>query len=285
MRVRVPPSALFNMKIVQYYDNQKLKVGLIKGDLIIPFKFNGDALDLIKQKELPALDHSNSFSINRVKLAPPITNPSKIIAIGLNYRGHIKESKGDVPEVPIIFSKFSNSIIGSGQYIKWDRRVTKKVDYEAELAVVIGKEVKNCSEEDAIDAIFGYTCANDVSARDLQFSDGQWTRGKSLDTFCPIGPWIVTKDEIDPDNLDIKCYLNGKLMQHSNTREMIFSVSWLVSFLSRHFTLFPGDLILTGTPEGVGAFRRPSVWLKDGDEVIVEIEGIGRLINKCKEIK
>ncbi len=271
------------MKFLQYYEDGKIKVAVKERDFIIPFLFSGDLKELLLKKDLPELSKER-IPIKEVKLAPPIVNPSKIIAIGLNYRGHIKESKGKIPEVPIIFSKFPNSIIGPDDYIVWKRSITKKVDYEAELAVVIGKEIKECSEEEAIDAIFGYTCANDVSARDLQFSDGQWTRGKSLDTFCPIGPWIVTKDEIDPDSLEIRCYLNGRLMQKSNTKEMIFSVPWLISFLSRHFTLLPGDLILTGTPEGVGAFRNPSVWLKDGDEVVVEIEGIGRLVNRCKEL-
>ncbi len=259
-------------------------MGLVEGDLIIPFKFKGNTIDLIKYGDTPSLDESNAIPIKRIRSAPPIINPTKIIAIGLNYRGHIKESKGHFPEVPTIFSKFPNSIIGNKDWIRWDKTITKKVDYEAELAVIIGKRTKDISEEQAPDVIFGYTCANDVSARDLQFSDGQWIRGKSLDTFCPIGPWIVTKYEIDANNLDIKCYLNGVVMQDSNTKEMIFPVNYLVSFLSRHFTLYPGDIILTGTPEGVGAFRKPSVWLKDGDEIIVEIEGIGRLCNRCKEV-
>ena len=273
------------MKIIQYYTNQQLCVGTVEGDFVIPFKFSGDSIELINYPNTPFLDNSRALPIKDVRLAPPIANPQKIMAIGLNYKGHIKESKGHLPEIPIIFSKFPNSIIGNDELIKWDSNVTKKVDYEAELAVIIGKKAKNILEEEALDVVFGYTCANDVSARDLQFSDGQWTRGKSLDTFCPIGPWIVTKDELDPDNLTIRCYLNGRIMQDSNTNQMIFSVTQLVSFLSRHFTLCPGDIILTGTPEGVGAFRKPSVWLKDGDEIIVEIEGIGRLRNKCREIE
>lgn len=160
--------------------------------------------------------------------------------------------------------------------------MTRKVDFEGELAVVLGREVRNCTEPDALDAVFGYTCANDVSARDLQFGDGQWVRGKSLDTFCPLGPWIVTRDEIpDPQDLGIQCLVNGQLMQDSRTSRMIFPVSRLISLLSRHFTLFPGDIILSGTPAGVGAFREPSIYLRDGDEVFVEIERIGRLENRC----
>ena len=161
--------------------------------------------------------------------------------------------------------------------------MTQKVDYEAELAVIIGREVCNATEEEAMGSVFGYTCGNDVSARDLQFGDGQWVRGKSLDTFCPLGPWVVTTDEVkDPHALGIRCWLNGELMQDSHTSRMIFHVPALVSFLSRHFTLLPGDVIMTGTPSGVGAFRDPSVYLKDGDEVVVEIEGVGRLVNTCK---
>ena len=273
------------MKVVQFYQNGNLQVGLVKGDLIIPFKLLGDIVSFIILSEPPPVDDSKAISLKHVKLAPPVINPSKIIAIGLNYKGHIRESKGKLPKFPLIFSKFPNSIIGHEDFIKWDKNITKKVDYEAELAVVIGKRAKNIPEEKVLDYVFGYTCANDVSARDLQFGDGQWTRGKSLDTFCPIGPWIVTKEELNPNNLRIRCYLNGNIMQDSNTAQMIFDVSSLISFISKHFTLYPGDLILTGTPEGVGAFRKPSVWLKNGDKVEVEIEGIGRLSNTCRELE
>ena len=143
----------------------------------------------------------------------------------------------------------------------------------------------DCPEGSALEAVFGYTCANDVSARDLQFGDGQWVRGKSLDTFCPLGPWVVTTDEIpDPHSLKIRCWLNGEVMQDSHTGLMIFKIRSLVSFMSRHFTLLPGDIILTGTPHGVGAFREPPVYMKDGDEVVVEIERVGRLVNTCRAI-
>ncbi len=159
------------------------------------------------------------------------------------------------------------------------------MDFEAELAVVIGKKIHGCHKTEVMEAVFGYTCANDVSARDLQFGDRQWVRGKSLDTFCPIGPWIVTPEEIpDPQSLDIRCWLNGKLMQDSNTRMMIFTLPELILFISDNFTLLPGDIILTGTPHGVGAFREPSVYMNDGDEIVVEIESIGRLVNICKVV-
>lgn len=270
------------MKLVQFYDNERLRLGLIEAETITPIDFDGDMVSLIagrgavKKSGIP-------LSLENVKLAPPISRPSKIMAIGLNYKDHAAESKGTIPQVPLVFAKFPNSLIGPGDGISWDINITSKVDFEAEMAVVIGKKVHGCPKEEALKSVFGYTCANDVSARDLQFGDGQWVRGKSLDTFCPIGPWIITADEVpDPHSLKIRCWLNGHLMQDSSTGLLIFGVDTLIEFLSQHFTLFPGDVILTGTPSGVGAFRDPSVYLKDGDEIVVEIERIGRLMNTCR---
>ncbi|MBW1645413.1 MAG: fumarylacetoacetate hydrolase family protein, partial [Deltaproteobacteria bacterium] len=221
--------------------------------------------------------------LDGLRLAPPVARPGKIIAIGLNYRDHAAEGKAEVPAAPLVFAKFPSSVVGPGEPIRWDLEVTRKVDFEAELAVVIGRRLGRCTRDEARAAIYGYTCANDVSARDLQFGDGQWVRGKSLDTFCPLGPWLVTRDEIaDPQDLEISCRVNGRLMQNSNTSRMIFPVDYLVHYLARHFTLFPGDVILTGTPAGVGVFRQPSVYLQDGDLVAVEIAGIGRLVNPCR---
>jgi 2-keto-4-pentenoate hydratase/2-oxohepta-3-ene-1,7-dioic acid hydratase in catechol pathway len=272
------------MKIAQFHEGHTIRLGVIKEDTLLPIQFKGSMTDFIVSGEGPR-PMGKSIALAEVRLAPPIHNPSKIIAIGLNYRDHAQESKGKVPLIPLLFAKFPNTLIGHGDLVQWDTHVTKKVDFEAELAIIIGKNAKDCSEKEAMAAVFGYTCANDVSARDLQFSDGQWVRGKSLDTFCPLGPWIVTKDEIsDPQSLEIQCRINGKLMQDSNTGQMIFPVSNLVRFLSRHFTLNPGDIILTGTPSGVGAFQDPSIYLKDEDEVTIEIEGIGRLVNRCRTI-
>jgi len=270
------------MKIAQYYQNGRVRLGLVREEGLSPLNFEGDMIDFMVSSRSPE-PSGGIIPLREVELAPPITRPSKIIALGLNYRDHAEEGKGKVPEVPLLFAKFPSSLIGHGADICWDRNVTAKVDFEAELAVIIGKRARNFSEEDGIEAVFGYTCANDVSARDLQFGDGQWVRGKSLDTFCPIGPWIVTKEEMgDPHRQNIKCRVNNELMQDSNTGFMIFGVPTVVSFLSRHFTLLPGDIILTGTPSGVGVFRNPAVYLKDGDEVVVEIEGIGRLVNRCR---
>jgi len=219
-------------------------------------------------------------------LLAPIQNPSKVVAIGLNYMDHCREQGHKPPDIPTVFTKFSTAVIGPGATIRWDPELTQQVDYEAELAVVIWLTARRVSAADALDYVAGYTVCNDVSARDLQFSDGQWVRGKSLDTFCPLGPWLVTKDEItDPHNLSIRCSVNGQILQDSNTCEMIFSVPALIEFCSHAFTLLPGDIIITGTPRGVGVFRAPPIFLKDGDVVTVEVERIGSLTNSCAEDK
>ena len=223
------------------------------------------------------------FPRDAVKLMAPVPNPSKVIAIGLNYRDHAREQGAPIPERPIIFAKFPTSVIGPGDAITWDPALTQQVDYEAEMAVVIGQTARNVREDDALSFVAGYTCGNDVSARDLQFGDHQWVRGKSLDTFCPLGPVLVTPDEIpDPQALAIRAVLNGDTMQDSRTGEMIFGVQELIAFASRAFTLLPGDVILTGTPHGVGVFRKPPLFMKDGDRIAIEIEKIGRLENVCR---
>ncbi len=269
------------MKLAQFYNqNGEICVGKVTSEGLIPLDFEGDLLDFILSSSEPVFKQT-VIALETVRFAPVISRPSKIIALGLNYKDHAEESKGKVPDRPLVFAKFPNTLLAHMGEIIWDPAITKKVDYEAELAIIIGKRMKKCDEKDAVECVYGYTCANDVSARDIQFSDGQWVRGKSLDTFCPLGPWVVTADELDsPDELQIRCLLNGVVMQDSNTKNMIFSIPYILSFLSNNFTLFPGDVILTGTPSGVGAFRDPPVFLKSGDEVIVEIENIGRLINK-----
>ena len=184
------------------------------------------------------------------------------------------------PREPLVFAKFPSSIVGPNDAIAWDRGLTDAVDYEAELAVLIGRSAWRVPVERALDHVFGYSCLDDVSARDLQFADGQWVRAKSLDTFCPIGPWIVTADEVaDSQALGIRCIVGGEALQDGTTADMIFSVAELIGRLSHAFRLEPGDVIATGTPSGVGWFREPRRMLQDGDEVIVEIDGIGRLRN------
>lgn len=226
-----------------------------------------------------------STTLDSVKLLSPVTNPSKVIAIGLNYIDHVRESGIPMPELATMFCKYPSSIIGDGDQIRWSTELTQQVDYEVELAVVIGKIARHVKRADAYDYIAGYTICNDVSARDLQFKPGdQWLRGKCLDSFCPLGPYLVTRDEIaDPHQLSVKTLLNGDVMQDSSTSEMIYQIPYLIEYLSEAFTLLPGDVIATGTPHGVGAFRKPPIWMKHGDEVVVEIEGLGRLRNYCHE--
>jgi 2-keto-4-pentenoate hydratase/2-oxohepta-3-ene-1,7-dioic acid hydratase in catechol pathway len=207
----------------------------------------------------------------------PVPRPGKLICIGLNYRDHAAESNMPIPERPVVFSKFSTAVIGPGEPVIIPA-TSAQVDYEAELAVVIGRRARNVSAQNAFDHVLGYTCFNDVSARDFQFADGQWQRGKSCDTFAPMGPFIVTADEIpDPHKLAIKLRLNGETMQDSNTDQLIFGVPELIAFLSETITLEPGDVIATGTPPGVGFARKPPVFLKARDQMEVEIEKIGTL--------
>jgi 2-keto-4-pentenoate hydratase/2-oxohepta-3-ene-1,7-dioic acid hydratase in catechol pathway len=208
-----------------------------------------------------------------------IPRPGKIVCVGLNYRDHAAEGGQDLPKAPLLFAKWPNTLIGDGDPVVLPPESTQ-VDYEAELGVVIGTKAKRVSERDALDHVEGYICVNDVSARDLQFADGQWTRGKSPDSFCPVGPRLVPRDEIaDPQALAIRCIVNGEALQDSSTAQMIFSVAEIIAYTSQIITLEPGDLIATGTPAGVGVFRDPKVLLKDGDEVSVEIEGLGTLTN------
>ena len=220
-----------------------------------------------------------SYPLPELRVLAPVPNPAKIICIVLNYLDHAIEAGAAVPEEPVIFTKFATSIIGPDAPIVLPP-VTKAVDYEAELAVVIGKKGKNVPEEEAMEYVAGYTVFNDVSARDLQFRDGQWTKGKALDTFAPMGPYLVTADEVgDPHRLAIRLWLNDRLMQNSSTEKLIFKVPALISFLSQLFTLEPGDIIATGTPPGVGYARKPPVYLKPGDTVRITIETIGTLVN------
>jgi 2,4-diketo-3-deoxy-L-fuconate hydrolase len=206
----------------------------------------------------------------------------KIICAGMNYRDHAEETGLDVPERPVLFAKWSNALIGPGDPIVLPS-LTAQVDYEAELGVVIGRRSRDLDVADALDAVGGYVCVNDVSARDLQFADGQWTRAKSLDTFCPVGPRIVPATDVpDPQALRIRCLVNGEALQDSSTSNMVFGVAELVAFASRGMTLEPGDLIATGTPAGVGFTRKPPVFLRPGDEVTVEIEGVGELTNPVR---
>ena len=226
--------------------------------------------------ELPG----RSYPLDETRLAPPVPDPSKIVCCGQNYADHCREQNKPLPKNLILFSKFPTTLIGNGDVITWAPGSTEQPDYEAELAFVVGKTARNVPVEDATNYIAGYTIANDVSARDVQFGDGQWIRGKSFDTFCPLGPYLVTADEVgDPHTLGIRCRLNGRTMQDSNTAELVFNVPTILSFISQTATLLPGDVVLTGTPAGVGVLRDPPVFLKPGDEVEVEIDQLGALRN------
>jgi 2-keto-4-pentenoate hydratase/2-oxohepta-3-ene-1,7-dioic acid hydratase in catechol pathway len=211
----------------------------------------------------------------------PISRPGKIVCVGLNYRDHAEEQGVDLPLRPLLFAKWPNALIGPGEAIALPR-ISRQVDYEAELGVVIGERCRRVPADRALDVVAGYVCVNDVSARDLQFGDGQWTRGKSLDTFCPVGPLTPASDVPDPQALRIRCVLNGKTMQDSSTSEMVFGVAELIAFVSEAVTLEPDDLIATGTPAGVGVFRDPKVFLAAGDDVTVEIATLGSLTNPVR---
>jgi 2-keto-4-pentenoate hydratase/2-oxohepta-3-ene-1,7-dioic acid hydratase in catechol pathway len=248
------------MRLVRFLAQGRPAWGLVSGNEVA--ELDGDSFTPLKT---PNAVHVFS----RVKLLPPCT-PSKVIAVGLNYRDHAVELGLELPEEPVIFLKPPASVIGPGETIVYPA-ASSRVDYEAELGVVVRDRTRNISPGEAPDHILGYTCANDVTARDLQKKDGQWTRAKSFDTFCPVGPWLETG--LDPNDLLVESYLNGERRQSSRTSQLIFKVNELVSFISGIMTLEPGDLIITGTPAGIGA-------MKPGDEIEVRIEGIGSLKNR-----
>jgi 2-keto-4-pentenoate hydratase/2-oxohepta-3-ene-1,7-dioic acid hydratase in catechol pathway len=241
------------MKRVRFRFGDEVWTGRLEGDLVVPMEGQG---------------LSHECRLDEVRLLAPCV-PSKVVAIGLNYRDHAEEMKVPLPEEPLLFLKPSSSVVGPGDEILTPAQ-SARVDYEAELAVVIGKTARHVPEDAAADYILGYTCLNDVTARDLQSKDGQWTRAKGFDTFCPLGPWIDTS--IDPADLEIELYLNGERKQRSRTSNLIFGPRRLVSFISAVMTLFPGDVIATGTTSGIGPMNA-------GDTVEVRIQGIGSLVN------
>ncbi|MDQ1910078.1 fumarylacetoacetate hydrolase family protein [Paenibacillus sp. GD4] len=242
------------------------------------------ALQAFVDKALAA-GGSEAYLLNEeeLTLGPAVTHPNKIICVGLNYRKHAEETNAPIPQYPILFNKFNNTLTGHGADVPLPVRVTDKVDYEAELVIVIGKTAKYVSKEDALSHVFGYCNVNDLSARDLQLRTQQWLLGKSCDGFSPLGPYLVTADEVgNPNDLSIRCIVNGEVRQSSNTSDMIFHCDEIVSYISQHMTLVPGDIILTGTPEGVvlGYPPEKQVYLKDGDVVTIEIEKLGSLTNR-----
>lgn len=259
----------------------------IKGDLDFIVVHNEEVMETIEKVWNWAQANKEDVSqvahkLENIKVLPPVSRPGKLVCVGNNYMDHCIEQNVEPPKKPMIFSKWPSCIVGPNDVIKLPED-SAQVDYEAELAVVIGEKGKNISEEEALNYVFGYTILNDVSARDIQFEDGQWVRGKSYDTFAPIGPVIVTKDEIeDPHNLEITLELNGEILQDSNTKNLIFNIPYLISYLSKGFTFEPGDIIATGTPHGVGVFRDPQVFLESGDTCKIQIENIGVLENPVR---
>jgi acylpyruvate hydrolase len=257
-------------------------IGLLRGGEI-SLRAAREAAAFVRE-QLTASDNSPGlegivYTMERVSLLPPVLHPSKVICLGLNYRAHAAEAGMAVPEYPVLFHKVAGSLIGHNQPIVVPR-ISSKIDYEGELAIIIGRRGKYIAEDEALFYVAGYTVANDVSARDLQFRTSQWTTGKMLDTFGPLGPALVTRDEVaDPNALSIKTTLNGQVMQDGNTADMIFRVPFIVSYISEIVTLEPGDVILTGTPPGIGNTRTPQVFMKPGDTITVEIEGLGKLTN------
>jgi 2-keto-4-pentenoate hydratase/2-oxohepta-3-ene-1,7-dioic acid hydratase in catechol pathway len=283
------------LKLLTFRTKDGLQTGVLteKGVLPTPVTIEQvlhggpEALTNLASYVKQALEQESDYQFlkeEELQFGPCLPNPGKIICVGLNYRKHAEESKMPVPEYPILFNKFNNTIAAHQDVIllPFD---SQQVDYEAELAIVIGKTAKRVTKAEALTYVFGYCAANDLSARDLQFRTNQWLLGKCCDGFCPVGPYLVTADEVgNPNDLGIRTYVNGEMRQNSNTNDMIFHCDELVSYISQHMTLYPGDLILTGTPEGVilGYPKEQQVWLKDGDEVTVEIDKLGRLTNRMK---
>ncbi len=248
------------MKLARFETGGQAKFGRIEGEELI--ELDGSYFG-------SASPTGRRFALGAVRLLCP-TVPTKVVCLGLNYRDHAKEMGKPLPQDPCLFMKPETAVIGPEEMIRCPE-MSRQVDYEAELAIVIGRTLRQASPEDAMKAVLGYTCLNDVTARDLQAKDGQWTRAKSFDTFCPIGPWIT--DEVEPDHLDIELRLNGKVRQHSNTTQFVFRTAEMLSFISRVMTLRPGDVVATGTPSGIGP-------MQPGDVVEVMVQGIGTLRNK-----
>ena len=277
------------MRLVTYRRNGgRPEVGVLSGDAIaaLPAAEFPDVLSILaggvdaRARAENAAVKAETVPLASVTLLAPVPRPPKLICVGLNYRDHAIETGNEIPKIPTIFNKFpSTTVIASGDTIILPKNSTKP-DYEAELAFVIGRGGRHIPAARAYEHVFGYTIVNDISARDFQAATSQWLMGKTFDTFAPMGPWIVTKDEIpDPHALDISTEIGGETLQHSNTREMVFHIPALIEYISQVVTLEPGDVVATGTPAGVGFARRPRRWLQPGEEVIVRIEGIGELRN------
>jgi len=268
------------MRLIRFAADGGTGIGLLEDNKVVILEAS-DMRELMVNGAAPKRT-SKTETLENLTILPPLM-PGKILAIGRNYAEHARELNNEVPAEPLVFAVMPSAVIGDGDIIEWESTLTSQVDWEGELAVIIGRTARHVAQAGALDYVFGYTIANDVSARDLQSRDKQWTRAKGLDTFCPLGPAVVTADEIpDPQNLRIVTTVDGVEKQNGSTADMIFSVSHLIAHLSRAFTLFPGDVILTGTPSGVGKAMNPPEFLGKGSVVSVAIEGIGKLTNSCR---
>lgn len=282
------------MKLLNFITDGVVKLGVLteKGILDVSktgLSLNMEALIASGDEGLSQLqraidkvtDASWFYPQEKITFGPAVTQPEKILCIGLNYISHTDECQMELPVFPVVFSKFNNALAAHKENISLPDNAIK-IDYEGELVIVIGKTAKNIEKDQALDYVFGYTVGNDFSARDLQFRTAQWLIGKTCDQFAPLGPVIVTRDQLSPNQLEIRCTVNGEIRQRGNTKDMIFSCAEIVSYLSQQMTLKPGDVIFTGTPSGVvlGYPENEQIWLKSGDRVLVEIEGIGQLENK-----
>lgn len=272
------------MKILTYKTDAGLKLGIVQDGQVYPANLSvGEFYEQGVDAWAQLAAAGEALSLDTLTLAPVVPNPSKILCVGLNYRRHAAESGMAVPAYPVFFNKFNNALAADGDAVEFSAD-WKKVDYESELVFVMGKRAKNVAVEDALDYVMGYCCANDVSERALQMRSGQWLLGKSLDGFLPLGPWLVSADEVgDPQTLQIRGTLNGEERQNSNTSDMIFTVAEIIAYATQFMTLEPGDIVLTGTPEGVVLGLPDKPYLQDGDEYVVEIEKLGKLINSFKE--
>jgi 2,4-didehydro-3-deoxy-L-rhamnonate hydrolase len=290
------------MRLVSYREDHQERLGVLLDDQVVPahrllddgpttmaelLAAGADGLDRLRAaaaEHRPVAGGDGARRLADLDLLAPVPRPPKIVAVGLNYHAHAGEQAKTAPVEPRLFAKYPTAVIGSGAVIRWDPDLTAKVDFEGELAVVIGRPTRRVDRPSALRHVLGYMIGNDVSARDLQDRDGQFTRAKSLDTFCPMGPILVTADEVpDPQTLHLTTTVNGERMQDANTASMIHSVADVIVYASRAFSLEPGDVLMTGTPAGVGHHRKPARYLHDGDEVAIEIQGLGRLVNRCHE--
>ncbi|MGY1605271.1 fumarylacetoacetate hydrolase family protein [Geodermatophilus sp. SYSU D00815] len=279
------------MRLVSFHGDDGLRLGVETGAGVVDVTEAGEDGARLSVRSLAgagpevaqrvrsvAEGAADAVPVDRLRLAPAVPDPGKIICVGLNYRKHAAEGGMPVPERPVYFAKFVNSLAASCEAVPIPE-ATAKADYEVELVAVIGRRARTVGVEQALDHVFGYATGNDLSARDLQMRSSQWTYGKAIDGFAPLGPYVVTSDDVpDPQALDLRCWVNGELRQNSNTRDMVFGVAELVSDLSQVMTLEPGDVVYTGTPEGVILGMPEQVWLRPGDEVVCEIAGLGRLV-------